>query len=75
MVLDTKNLFVDTNLKFKLDCDMMMHENQSVEMLRVMVMTWWPEEKERIVRGDQCEPAKDPPIVKSVFCLKHKDKK
>ena len=27
MVLDTKNLFVDTNLKFKLDYDMMMHEN------------------------------------------------
>ena len=23
MVLDTKNLYVDTNLKFKLDCDML----------------------------------------------------
>ena len=23
MALDTKNLYVDTNLKFKLDCDML----------------------------------------------------
>ena len=29
-------------------------------------------EKE-IVKGDWCEPAKDPPMVKSVFSLKHKD--
>ena len=42
-------------------------------MLRVIVMAWWPGEKEKIVKGDQCESAKDPPTIKLVFSLEHKD--
>ena len=28
-----------------------------------------PEKKERTIKGDQCDLAKDPPTVKSVFSL------
>jgi len=31
--------------------------------------------KERIVMGDRCNPAKDLPMVKSVFSLEHKEGK
>ena len=34
-----------------------------------------PEMKERIIKGDWCYPVKDPPTVKSVFSLGHKDEK
>ena len=33
------------------------------------------EKKERTVKGDWCDSAKDPPTVKSVFSLGHKEKK
>ena len=44
-------------------------------MLRAMVMAVNPEMKERTIKGDRCEPAKDPLMIKSVFFLKHKDGK
>ena len=44
-------------------------------MLRAMVMAMNPEKKERTIKGDQCDLAKDPPTVKSVFSLGHKDGK
>ena len=31
--------------------------------------------KERTVKGDQCNPAKDLPTVRSIFSLEHKEKK
>ena len=31
--------------------------------------------KERTVKGDQCNPAKDPPMVRSIFSLEHKEEK
>ena len=34
-----------------------------------------PENKERTVKGDRCDPAKDLPTIKSVFSLEHKDEK
>ena len=34
-----------------------------------------PKKKERIVKGDRCESAKDPPTVKLVFSLGNKDRK
>ena len=34
-----------------------------------------PEKKERTIKGDQCDLAKDPLTVKSVFSLGHKDEK
>ena len=34
-----------------------------------------PEKKERNVKGDQCDLAKDLSMVKSVFSLGHKDGK
>ena len=40
-----------------------------------MVMTIGPKKKERTIKGDWCNPTKDPPIVKSVFFLEHKDEK
>ena len=33
------------------------------------------EKKKRNIKGDRCDPAKDPPTVKSVFSLGHKDRK
>ena len=41
-------------------------------MLRNVVMVVNPEKEERSVKGDQCNPAKDPPTVMSVFSLGHK---
>ena len=34
-----------------------------------------PEKKERTVKGDRCDLAKDPLTIKSVFSLEHKDGK
>ena len=34
-----------------------------------------PEKKERTIKGDQCDLAKDPPTVKSVFSLGQKERK
>ena len=31
--------------------------------------------KKKNVKGDRCNPAKDPPMVKSVLSLEHKDGK
>ena len=31
--------------------------------------------KERTVKGDQCNLAKDPPTVRSIFSLEHKEEK
>ena len=36
-------------------------------------MAMYPEKKESIVKGNRCDPAKDPPTVKSVFSLGHKE--
>ena len=44
-------------------------------MFRTMVMAMNPEKKEKTIKGDQCDPTKDPPMVKSVFSLGHKDGK
>ena len=43
-------------------------------MFLVMVMAV-TEKKERTIKGDRCDPAKNPPTVKSVFFLEHKDGK
>ena len=43
-------------------------------MFQVMVMAV-TEKKERTIKGDRCDPAKDPPTVKSVFSLGHNDGK
>ena len=42
-------------------------------MLRVMVMAWWPEDKKKDGQGWPVWTSQDPPIIKSVFSLKHKD--
>ena len=34
-----------------------------------------PEKKESTIKGDRCDTAKDPPTVKSVFSLGHKNGK
>ena len=44
-------------------------------MLWAMVMAVNLEKKEKTIKGDRCDPAKDPPTVKSVFSLGHKDRK
>ena len=38
-------------------------------------MAVYPEKKESTVKCDRCDSAKDPPTVKSVFSLTHKEKK
>ena len=43
-------------------------------MFQVMVMAV-TEKKERIIKGDRCDPAKDPLTVKSVFSLGRNDGK
>ena len=53
----------------------MMHENYGAEILRAIAMVVNLEKKERTVKGDRCNLAKDPPTVKSVFSLEHKDGK
>ena len=40
-----------------------------------MVMAFGLERKEKNVKGDQCNTAKDPPTIKSVLSLEHKDEK
>ena len=44
-------------------------------MLQTMMMTINPEKKERTIKGDWCDLAKNPPIVKSIFSLGHKNGK
>ena len=44
-------------------------------MLQALMMPVSLEKKERTVKGDQCNPAKDLLTVKSVFFLKHKEGK
>ena len=44
-------------------------------MLWAMVMVVNPEMKERTIKGDRCEPAKDPLMIKSIFSIGHKDEK
>ena len=44
-------------------------------MLQATVMAVSPKKKERTVKGDQCDLTNDPPMVKSVFSLEHKDGK
>ena len=44
-------------------------------MLRAMVMVVSSEKKERTIKGDRCDLAKNPLTVKSVFSLGHKDGK
>ena len=44
-------------------------------MFRTTVMVLRPERKEKIVKGDRCNPAKDPLMVKSVFSLEYEDGK
>ena len=40
-----------------------------------MIIVVNPEKKERTIKGDKCNPAKDPPTIKSVFSLGHKERK
>ena len=54
---------------------LMKHENQQTKILQAMVMAVNPKKKEKTIKGDQCDPAKDLPTVKSVFSLGHKEKK
>ena len=44
-------------------------------MLWDMVLAISLEKKERTVKGDWCDSAKDPPTVKLVFSLEHKNEK
>ena len=53
----------------------MMHESQYAEIFQATVMAVNPEKKVRTAKGDQCDPAKNPPMVKSVFSLGHKERK
>ena len=41
-------------------------------MLLTMVMVVSLEKKERNIKGDRCNSAKDPPTVKSIFSLGHR---
>ena len=50
----------------------MMHENQQTGMLMTTMMALGPERKEKTVKGDQCNPVKDPPTIKLVFSLEQK---
>ena len=44
-------------------------------MPQIIVMAVNPKKKERTIKGNRCDPAKDPPTVKSIFSLRHKDGK
>ena len=44
-------------------------------MLWTTEMALAPKRKEKTVKGDQRNPAKDPSTIKSVFSLEHKDVK
>ena len=54
---------------------LMMHENQQTKLLWATVMAVNPEKKERTAKSNWCDPAKDPPTIKSVFSLGHKERK
>ena len=53
----------------------MMYKNQQDEILQTLIMAISPKMKERTVKCDRCNPTKEPPMVKSVFSLEHKDGK
>ena len=42
-------------------------------MFRASTVVGWPEKEEMTIKGDQGKSAKDPPTVKLVFSLEHKD--
>ena len=44
-------------------------------MFRTMMMAINPEKKKRTINGYWCDLAKDPPMVKLVFSLGHKERK
>ena len=44
-------------------------------MLRAIVMIVNPKKKERTIKGDRCDLAKDPVTAESVFSPGHKDEK
>ena len=44
-------------------------------MLWAIIMAMNPKKKERTIKDDWCDLAKDPLIVKSVIFLGHKDRK
>ena len=44
-------------------------------MFQAIVIALGPERKEKTSKGDQYNLVKDPPTVKSVFSLAHKDEK
>ena len=51
------------------------HENQQAEILRATIMVVNLKKKERTVKGDQCDLAKDPPTIKPIFSLGYKERK
>ena len=53
----------------------MIHENQQAEILQAMVMAVGPKKKEKTIKGNRCNPAKDPPTIKLVFFLERKIEK
>ena len=53
----------------------MMHENQQAGMLMTTMMALGPERKEKTVKGDWCNLAKDSLTIKLIFSLEHKDGK
>ena len=44
-------------------------------MFQIIVMAVNPKKKERTIKGNRCDPAKDPPTAESVFSPGHKDEK
>ena len=44
-------------------------------MPRAMMIDLWSERKEKTIKGDWCNPAKNPSMVKLVFSLEYKDEK
>ena len=53
----------------------MMHENQYVEILPALIMAVSLKKKERTVKGNRRDPAKDFLTVKSIFSLENRDEK
>ena len=53
----------------------MMHENQYVEILPALIMAISLEKKERTVKGNRRDLAKDFLTVKSIFSLENRDEK
>ena len=48
---------------------LMMHGNLQARLIQTMMMAVNPEKKERTIKGDRCDSAKNPLIVMSVFSL------